>query len=85
MLLSPEFTQYANDESKRTRMPKLNRNQLMAWKHRIPPVDKQRSIIDQLDRQKRFADDIEKICKATLSEVEALPNHLISRAFSGEM
>ena len=85
LLLSPEFTQYANDESKRTRMPKLNRNQLMAWKHRIPPVDKQRSIIDQLDRQKRFADDIEKICKATLSEVEALPNHLISRAFSGEM
>ena len=85
VLLSPEFTQYANDESKRTRMPKLNRNQLMVWKHRVPPVDKQRSIVDQLDRQKRFVDDIEKICKATMSEVEALPNHLISRAFSGEM
>ena len=85
VLLSPEFTQYANDESKRTRMPKLNRNQLMAWKHRIPPVDKQRSIIDLLSRQKQFADDIEKICEATMSEVKALPTHLISRAFSGEM
>ena len=85
VLLSPEFTQYANDESKRTRMPKLNRNQLMAWKHRIPPVEKQQSIIDHLSRQKLFADEIEKICKATLSEVEALPDHIISRAFSGEM
>ena len=85
ILLSPEFTQYANDESQRTRMPKLNRNQLNGWKHRIPPVDKQRSVINQLNRQKRFAEDIEKVCKATVSEVEALPSHLISRAFSGEL
>ena len=85
ILLSPEFTQYANDESKRTRMPKLNRDQLMAWKHRIPPVEKQRSIIHQLSKQKQFTDDVEKICKATASEVKALPNLLISRALSGEI
>ena len=85
VLLSQEFTQYANDESKRTRMPKLNRDQLMAWKQRIPPIDKQRSIIDQLSKQKQFTDDVEKICKATVSEVKALPNLLISRALSGEI
>ena len=85
VLLSSEFTQYANDESKRTRMPKLNRGQLMAWKHRIPPIDKQRSIIDLLSKQKQFADDIETICETTVSEIKALPDHLISRAFSGEM
>ena len=85
VLLSQEFTQYANDESKRTRMPKLNRNQLMAWKQRVPPIDKQRSIIHQLSKQKQFTDDVEKICKATVSEVKALPNILISRALSGEI
>ena len=85
VLLSQEFTQYANDESQRTRMPKLNRKQLLQWNHRIPSVEEQQSIMDRLKRQIHIADVIEENCRATMSEVEALPSLLIKRAFSGEM
>src|SRR5437763_15717758 len=48
MLLSDEFTNYADAESRRARMPKLNRDQLFAWKAPVPALDVQRQIATKL-------------------------------------
>lgn len=45
-LVSPEFTAYANELSGRTRMPKLNQNQLFRYK--LPYL--QEAIVDHLDK-----------------------------------
>ena len=44
-LLSPRFTAYANRLSGRTRMPKLNQGQLLAFELGIPPLPEQKQII----------------------------------------
>ena len=85
LLLGPHFTQYADNESKRTRMPKLNREQLMRWKQRIPFIDRQRSIIDIFNQQRECVEKMEAICQATISETEDLPQLVIHRAFHGEI
>ncbi len=38
LLLSDFFSAYANDESRRARMPKLNRQQLLSWETRDSPA-----------------------------------------------
>lgn len=44
-LLSPRFTAYANRLSGRTRMPKLNQGQLLAFELGIPPLPVQKEIV----------------------------------------
>ena len=85
LLLSPAFTKYADDESKRSRMPKLNRKQLMIWRQPVPSVDRQVTLINQLSAQNQFVYQIEEISRTTISQMEALPANLLRRAVSGEI
>jgi len=44
LLVSDDFTTYANEESARSRMPKLNREQLFKYKFLLPDIDYQRAV-----------------------------------------
>jgi type I restriction enzyme S subunit len=44
LLVSDEFTNYADEQSRRARMPKLNREQLFAWIAPLPPLIEQQRI-----------------------------------------
>ena len=44
LLVSDDFTSYANEESARSRMPKLNREQLFGYKFELPGLDFQRAV-----------------------------------------
>ena len=58
VLVSDEFTNYANEESRRARMPKLNRDQLFAYEAPIPSLDEQRQIAafmkDKVEQTKKI-------------------------------
>lgn len=46
LLLSDKFTEFAVEHSARARMPKLNRASLFSFKHRFPPLSRQRELIN---------------------------------------
>lgn len=45
ILVTPRFTAYAVEQSARTRMPKLNREQLFSYRFRLPELDSQRAVV----------------------------------------
>lgn len=48
LLLSETFTQYATSQSARSAIPKINRNGLLAFKFRLPPMKEQEKIAEGL-------------------------------------
>lgn len=85
MLVSDEFTKYADEESRRARMPKLNREQLFAWNAPVPPLREQRRIVAHLSEQMTAAEKTRKTLAEQLATINALPAALLRRAFSGEL
>lgn len=81
LLLSEDFTKYAVGASQRSRMPKLNREQLFAWHAPTPPLAEQRAIAAQLDTELSAALALRAALAAKLSEVEKLPAALLRAAF----
>lgn len=85
LLLSDDFTRYANEESMRARMPKLNRKQLFEWKAKLPSLKEQRRLVEILEKQ---ASRVETLCKKIESELETinrLPASLLQQAFKGKL
>jgi type I restriction enzyme S subunit len=82
LLLSEEFTDYANEESRRARMPKLNREQLFAWITSVPPLTDQRRIARRLREQMAEVARARAAVQAQLAEIERLPAALLRTAFS---
>lgn len=85
LLLSNDFTKYANEESMRARMPKLNRKQLFAWKAKLPSLKEQIRLVEILEKQ---ASRVETLCKTIESELETinkLPASLLQQAFEGKL
>lgn len=83
LLLSVDFTKYAVGASQRSRMPKLNREQLFAWHAPTPPLAEQRAIAARLDAEFSAATALRAALAARLSEVEKLPAALLRAAFAG--
>jgi type I restriction enzyme S subunit len=83
VLVSDEFTQYADEESRRARMPKLNREQLFAYDAPIPTLDEQRQIAafmkDKIEQTKQIITTLE----SQLAEINHLPASLLREAFEG--
>ena len=48
LLLSETFTQYATSQSARSAIPKINRNGLLAFKFKLPPIERQEQITQDL-------------------------------------
>lgn len=81
LLVSNDFTAYANEMSARSRMPKLNREQLFAYAFPLPSVNEQRRIVARLQSQLAEADAIQQATAAQLADIERLPQRLLAQVF----
>jgi type I restriction enzyme, S subunit len=84
-LVAPPFTTYANSLSGRTRMPKLNQNQLFAFEMSFPPLAEQHRIVAYLDNLQAKTQTLKKLQSETAAELDALMPSILSRAFRGEL
>ncbi len=83
VLVSDEFTNYADEESRRARMPKLNREQLFAWNAPIPPLDEQKQIALFLNKKIIHTKNLICQIETQLAEINQLTPTLLRHAFSG--
>lgn len=81
LLVSEHFTAYANEASARSRMPKLNREQLFAFEFALPSIDQQQRVAAQLETQLTALAEAETAAQAQLREIELLPARLLAQAF----
>jgi len=84
MLLSEEFTRYSDGESRRARMPKLNRDQLFAWPTPIPPIPEQEGIEELMHQSTKTLDRLRLSFESQLTAINHLPAALLRRAINGE-
>jgi type I restriction enzyme, S subunit len=82
-LIAPDFTDYANMLSGRTRMPKLNQHQLYAYNFAFPKLSEQRQIVAYLDGLQAQVDALKKLQAQTAAELDALLPAILDRAFKG--
>lgn len=76
LLLSETFTEYADNQSRRARMPKLNRDQLFAFETGLPPMEIQRQIVTTIrsegalvDANRKLVEIYEKKIQDKLAEI----------------
>jgi type I restriction enzyme S subunit len=84
ILLSNDFTRYADEESRRARMPKLNRDQLFNWASPIPPLSTQQKIAEELDAHMTGSQKLTEQIRSQVNELERLPSAILRRAFNGD-
>jgi len=82
LLLSSEFTTYADEESRRARMPKLNREQLFAFKAPMPDLPDQQRIAAALQHRFDATLSIRTMTAELAEDIGRLPAALLRRAFS---
>lgn len=84
-LVSPRFTKYANDLSGRTRMPKLNQDQLFAFQMSYPSLAEQERIVAYLDGLLAQIGALKRFQGETAAELDALLPAVLDQAFRGEL
>lgn len=82
MLLSTDFSAYAEAESRRARMPKLNRDQLFAWKIPLLDLTSQRDFLAAVRSARRCVEETQSAMEQQALAIEDLPAALLRRAFS---
>jgi len=82
LLVSDEFTKYADGESRRARMPKLNREQLFAWETLLPRISEQKLIAAYLTGKIGKTKQLAQTIATQLSEINNLPAALLRQVFS---
>lgn len=83
MLLGEEFSKYAIGESQRSRMPKLNREQLFGWDAPMPPLTEQRRIASNIEAEIAAACQLAEMISDRLTALDHLPAALLREAFGG--
>lgn len=83
-LLADDFSLYAESESRRARMPKLNREQLFAWEFNLPPLAEQQRVVGALKGSMTTVRRAFSAATEAASAINALPAALLRQAFSGE-
>lgn len=78
LLLSEEFTKYATANSVRSAIPKLNRESMMKYTFKLPPLDEQKKVVSALDSISMSLQDIERHKKQS----QNLKNDLIRKLLS---
>jgi restriction endonuclease S subunit len=71
VLLSREFTAYADDLSHRARMPKLNREQLFAYEIPLPPLNFQRQILAEITAERALVESNRKLIEIFERKIQA--------------
>lgn len=84
-LVSPDFTLYANTISGRTRMPKLNQEQLFRYSMAYPSLNEQRRIVARLDDLQAKVDALKALQYQTAAELNALLPSILDKAFKGKL
>lgn len=77
MLVSDRFTAFANEASARSRMPKLNREQLFSYPCVLPSVERQKDVEIAVQQQLAAVEDARQAAAAQLRELTQLANALI--------
>lgn len=85
LLLSPNFTDYANAGSARAGMPKVNRDHLFAYRCYFPPVEKQAELAASLDALQEETRRLEVLYQRKLEALDELKQSLLHQAFSGQL
>lgn len=81
LLRHDDFLSYAEKHSSRTNIPKINRDALLAYEVRLPPLSEQRRIADILDK----ADAIRRKRKASIVLTEQLLRSTFLEMFGDPM
>lgn len=81
LLVSAGFTAYANEASARSRMPKLNREQLFAYEFTLPPIETQRAAVSRVKTTLAEVDRARQAAQAQLRDVALLQRRLLQAAF----
>ncbi len=81
LLLSDEFTRYAIGQSTRTRMPKLNKDQLNAWKFDLPPLEIQNQKLKEFQIRIEQQNQIKINIKIQLNAINQLPASILNEVF----
>lgn len=84
LLLSDGFTSYAEEASQRSRMPKLNREQLFGWETLFPSIASQARVGAILDRLAAPTHALVGDIRARLDSLEQLPAALLRKEFGPE-
>ncbi len=79
LLLSDSFTQYAISQSARSAIPKINRNGLLAFKFRLPPMEVQTRLVN--DTVSTF--EAIETAKSHVESSKALKRELLNKAMRG--
>jgi type I restriction enzyme S subunit len=83
-LLAEPFTTYAVDASRRARMPKLNRDQLLAWDMPLPEsLADQRRIAAELNQSLAAVGSARRAAEGRLAAANALPAAYLRDVFEG--
>lgn len=85
LLLSSDFTDYANIGSARAGMPKVNREHLFAYRTPIPPVTKQKDLAAQLDALATETQRLASIYERKLAALAEFKKSLLHHAFTGNL
>lgn len=85
ILMSDEFTAYAEAGSARAGMPKVNRDHLFKYSVRLPDITTQRAICDKLDRLSAKCQDLADVFQTKLAALSELKQSLLQKAFAGEL
>lgn len=82
-LLADDFTNFAVEASARARMPKLNREQLLAYEFPLPPLVEQQRIARELTAAMKSVDRARRVAQEQLAMINALPDAYLRQAFEG--
>ncbi|MEA5497936.1 restriction endonuclease subunit S [Limnoraphis robusta Tam1] len=85
MLVSDEFTKYADEESRRARMPKLNREELFAYNSPLPCLSEQKRIAADLNEKTAEVQKLHKALEEQLEAINKMPSAFLRQAFNGEL
>lgn len=84
-LLSPEFTEFINAFSLRARIPKVNREQLMAYRMRYPDINSQKKIAAYIQNWRDEVSEMQRAQRENAELLEQTEQSLLAQAFRGEL
>lgn len=82
-LTSNLFTGYANEKSARSRMPKLNREQLFEFEFCLPSIEHQKECVKKVNEAAEWVAQATESTKVMFSDINLLPQKILARAFGG--
>lgn len=84
-LLSPEFTEFINNFSLRARIPKVNRDQLMAYRVRYPDLNNQKKIAAYIQNWREEVSEMQRAQQENAELLVQTEQSFLAQAFRGEL